>query len=81
MQTMNLKIEDSFYPHFQAIIESFIKDKKVTIVKKSGQRDFEVSSIEEVQQRVHAAEKRISTGHYVNEEQYRREMDEFLKEL
>ena len=78
---MDLKIEDSFYPHFQALIESFIKDKKVTIIQKSGQHDIEISSINVVQQRVYAAEKRISSGHYVNEEQYRREMDDFLKEL
>jgi len=32
MQIMNLRIDDSFYPHFKAIIESFVKDKKIEVM-------------------------------------------------
>lgn len=32
MQTVNLEIEDDFFPHFKAIIECFVNDGKVIIV-------------------------------------------------
>lgn len=86
MQTMNLKIDDNFFPHFKAMIESLVKDKKVEVVDQ--EYDYEnnypesvvVSSVEEVRQRVHEAENRINDGEYLTQEQYDETMNKFFKE-
>lgn len=86
MQTISLKVEDSFFPHFKALIDSLIKDKKVEVVDE--EYDYEnnypqsvaVSSIEEVRRRVYAAEDRIKSGEYLSDEQYDGAMDKFFKE-
>lgn len=83
MQTINLKIDDTFFPHFKAILESFVKDKKVEIVQDDS-FDFEnnypknavVSSVEDVRKRVFEAEKEIG----INEDQYNKLMDKFFTE-
>lgn len=83
MQTINLKIDDTFFPHFRAILESFVKDKKVEIIQ-DDDFNFEsnypksavVSSVEDVRKRVFEAEKEIG----VNEEQYNKFMDKFFTE-
>jgi hypothetical protein len=80
---MNLKIDDTFFPHFKAILESFVKDKKVEIIQ-DDDFDFEgnypksavVSSVEDVRKRVFEAEN--ETG--INEEQYNKLMDKFFTE-
>jgi hypothetical protein len=82
MQTMNLQIEDSFFPHFKAMIDSFVNDRKVQVVDDSY--DYEnnypqsvvVSSIEEVRRRVFEAEQ--ETG--VTEEEYNILMDKFFQD-
>jgi hypothetical protein len=86
MQTMNLQIEDSFFPHFKAMIDSFVNDRKVQVVDDSY--DYEnnypqsvvVSSIEEVRRRVFEAEKRIEAGDFITEEEYEIQMNNFFKE-
>ena len=86
MQTISLKVEDSFFPHFKALIDSLIKDKKVELVDDSY--DYEnnypqsvvVSSVEEVRRRVHEAEERIKSGEDLGEVQYNELMDKFFKE-
>lgn len=83
MQTINLKIDDTFFPHFKAILESFVKDKKVEIIQ-DDDFDFEnnypknavVSSVEDVRKRVFEAEKEIG----LNEDQYNKLMDKFFTE-
>ncbi|MFA5234948.1 MAG: hypothetical protein WC390_11170 [Sulfurimonas sp.] len=83
MQTINLKIDDTFFPHFKAILESFVKDKKVEIIQ-GDDFDFEnnypknvvVSSVEDVKKRVFEAENEIG----LNEEQYNKLMDKFFTE-
>ena len=87
MQTLNLKIDDNFFPHFRAIIESFIKDDKVRIIE-DEQYDLEnnypqsllINSVEEVRKRVYEAEKRVKNGHYVTEEEYNERMNKFFKD-
>ncbi|MDD2698336.1 MAG: hypothetical protein PHF17_06005 [Arcobacteraceae bacterium] len=82
MQTMNLQIEDSFFPHFKAMIDSFVNDRKVQVVDDSY--DYEnnypqsvvVSSIEEVRRRVFEAEQ--ETG--VTEEEYNILIDKFFQD-
>lgn len=83
MQTINLKIDDTFFPHFKAILESFVKDKKVEIIQ-DDDFDFEnnypksavVSSVEDVRKRVFEAEKERG----LNEDEYNRLMDRFFTE-
>lgn len=87
MQTINLKVEDSFFPHFKAILDSFIKDKKVQVIE-NEEYDFEnnypqntvISSVEEVKKRVFEAEKRISNGDFITEKEYEKQMDKFFQE-
>ena len=86
MQTISLKVEDSFFPHFKALIDSLVKDKKVELV--DDEHDYEnnypqsvvVSSVEEVRRRVLEAEERIKSGEYLSEAQYNELMDRFFKE-
>jgi len=61
MQTINLQIEESFYPHFKAMIDSFVNDKKIKILKKeyAFSDNMTVSSVQEVQERVYASEKEM----------------------
>ena len=85
MHTMNLKIDDSFFPHFQALIESFVKDKKVEIIENYNYdnnfpKNLTINNVHEVQNRVFEAETRIKNGEYITEEQYDRSMDKFFKE-
>lgn len=82
MKTMSLKIEDSFFPHFKAMIDSLAKDKKVKVIKKKY--DYEnnypesvvVSSVEEVKRRVFEAEQEEG----MTEEEYQQFMDKFFEE-
>lgn len=64
MQTINLKIDDAFFPHFEAILESFVKDKKVEIIQDDGfefesnyPKNMLVSNTEDVRKRVFESEK------------------------
>ncbi|RXK14509.1 hypothetical protein CP965_03400 [Halarcobacter mediterraneus] len=82
MPTMNLKIDDDFFPHFKAMIDSFIKDKKVEVidtVKNDYPSSLTINSIEEVQKRVLDAERRINDGNYITQEQYEEKMDDFFQ--
>jgi hypothetical protein len=86
MQTISLKVEDGFFPHFKALIDSLVKDKKVELV--DDDYDYEnnypqsvvVSSVEEVRRRVYEAEDRVKKGEYLNEAQYDELMNKFFKE-
>ncbi len=82
MQTMNLKIEDSFFPQFKEMIENFVKDNKVKIVDEEYDHENNypqsvvVSSVEEVRKRVYEAEQEEG----LSEEEYEAQMDKFFKE-
>lgn len=76
MQTLSLKIDDTFFPHFKAMLDSFIKDKKVEIIDTDDQHSFIVSSVEEVQKRVLEAENEPS----LSQEAYQAQMDAFFKD-
>jgi hypothetical protein len=83
---MNLKIDDSFFPHFKAMIDSFVKDHKVEVIEdeydyeKSYPKNVVVSSIEEVRSRVEEAQKRIESGEFHTQEQYELIMEKFFSE-
>ena len=77
MQTMNLQIDENFYPHFKALIDSFVNDNKIKIIKKNYQLPNEViiSSVEDVKQRVYSAEKEVG----MSKNEYNLTMDDFFK--
>ena len=43
--------------------------------------DFEISNVEEVRGRVIEAEKRITNGEFLTEQEYEEEMEKFFKRL
>ena len=74
---MNLEIDNAFFPHFEAIIASFVKDNKVSIVEvddydyaKHAPESVIVSSVEEVRRRVALAEERIQQTGGIKEEEF-----------
>ena len=77
VQTINLQIDESFYPHFKAMIDSFVNDNKIRIIKKKETfpKELLASSVEEVQRRVYASEQEES----LSQDEYNRDMDEFFK--
>ena len=74
MQTLNLKIDDTFFPHFKAILERFIKDKKIEIIDNNS-HDFMVNSVEDVQKRVFEAEQETS----LSQDEYNEKIESFFK--
>ena len=77
LHTINLQIDDSFYPHFKAILDSFVKDNKLKIInnKETSSEDIFVNSIEEVRHRVYLSEQEPS----LSQDQYNKDMDDFFK--
>ncbi|MBN2824650.1 MAG: hypothetical protein JXQ76_04955 [Campylobacterales bacterium] len=84
MQTLNLRIEDSFFPQFRAMIEDFVKEHKVEVIDNDEEYDYEnnypqsvvISSVEEVRRRVYEAEQEEG----MSEEEYNAFMDKFFEE-
>jgi len=77
MQIVTLKINDSFYEHFMALVDSLPK-KQVKVIDRSINKEIIVSSEAEVRCRAFEAEDRIKSGEYVTPEGYRQMMDQFL---
>jgi citrate lyase synthetase len=77
MQTVTLKINDSFYEHFMALVDSLPK-KQVKVIERSMNEEMIVSSATEVRRRAFEAENRIKSGEYVTQDGYRQMMDQFL---
>jgi len=83
MKSLNLRVEDSFFPHFKAMIDSLVKDHKVQIIE-DDTYDFEnnypqsvaVSSVEEVRRRVYEAEQEVG----LSEAEYEEQMNRFFKD-
>lgn len=75
MQTLNLKVDDTFFPHFKAILDSFIKDKKIEIIESDLQKSFTITSVEEVKRRVFEAEAETS----LSQQEYNAQIDAYFK--
>ena len=80
---MNLEIDNNFFPHFKAMIDSLVKDNKVSVVEiddydyaSKAPESAIVSSVEEVRRRVALAE--AEEG--ITEEEYEIAMTKFFKE-
>lgn len=74
MQTVTLKINDNFYSHFMAVVNSLPK-KQVRVVSKSIPRGIVASTIDDVEQRIIDAEKSKS----LDDATYKKEMADFFK--
>jgi hypothetical protein len=75
MQTIKLHVEDAFYAHFMALIESLSKDKKVEIVHNDFPEQLLVRTVKEVQTRIQSAQK----SETISEKQYDENMNLFFK--
>ena len=76
MQTINLKVEDDFFPHLKAILESFVKDKKVRIIENELPANVIVSSVEEIHRRIAEAESEVG----MSQEEYDLQMERFFRD-
>ncbi|MCX6052726.1 MAG: hypothetical protein NTZ60_09465 [Campylobacterales bacterium] len=76
MQTLNLRVDESFFPHFKVMLDSFVKDKKVEIIEDTFQKHLIASSVEDVRKRVFEAEQQQS----VSQEEYEKLMNAFFVE-
>ncbi len=78
---MHLEVDNSFFPHFQAMIESFVKDHKVSILNvnhdapSAAPASVVLSSVAEVQRR--ALEAELQPG--ISSEEYEKEMEGFFR--
>ena len=85
MKKISLKIDDAFFPHFKALIESLVKDKKVQVIEEGYAYEKRVpegavaATVEEVQERVYDAEKQIESGEYDTEASYQNKMEDFFE--
>ena len=87
MKTLNLKIDDNFFPQFKALVDSYVNEHKIEIIKDEN-FDYEnnypqsvvLSSVEEVKKRVLESEQRIEKGEFHTQEDYEKLMNKFFSE-
>ena len=87
MKTLNLKIDDNFFPQFKALVDSYVNEHKIEIIKDEN-FDYEnnypqsvvLSSVEEVKKRVLESEHRIEKGEFHTQEDYEILMNKFFSE-
>jgi len=87
MKTLNLKIDDNFFPQFKALVDSYVNEHKIEIIKDEN-FDYEnnypqsvvLSSVEEVKKRVLESEHRIEKGEFHTKEDYEILMNKFFSE-
>lgn len=86
MHTIKINIEDSFYPHFKALIDSLVESKQIAYVEKSDYNpetsypeSVVLSTVEAVRDKVLEAEKSVQNGNYVEEETFWSNIDERMK--
>ncbi len=85
MKTLNLKIDDSFFPQFKALVDSYVNEHKIEIIKDEN-FDYEnnypqsvvLSSVEDVRKRVLSSENRIENGEFHTQEDYEVLMNKFF---
>lgn len=87
MKILNLKIDDNFFPQFKALVDSYVNEHKIEIIKDEN-FDYEnnypqsvvLSSVEEVKKRVLESESRIEKGEFHTQEDYEILMNKFFSE-
>lgn len=87
MKTLNLKIDDNFFPQFKALVDSYVNEHKIEIIKDESfdyENDYPksvvLSSVEEVKKRVLESEHRIEKGEFHTQEDYEILMNKFFSE-
>ena len=83
MHTLTINVNDSFYPHFKALIEGLAQSKKLEFSEKKAMHEFPkkllIDSAQEVQKRALSAEARVASGDYVKEEAFWKSIDKHLE--
>ena len=82
--TLTLRVNEKVMPNILSLLQDYIRSKDVEVVDdvvRRYQEEILVSSKEEVRRRIMEAEKRIARGDYLDEEEYQKEMQEFLANL
>ena len=86
MHTIKINIEDSFYPHFKALIDNLVESKQVSYFEKSddnSEADYPKSvvlnSVAAVREKVLVAEKNVQDGSYMKEDAFWRNIDKSMK--
>jgi len=74
MQTVTLKIDDSFYAHFMALVDSLPK-KQVKVVDRPIPAGIVATTIDDVEKRIEEAEKSKD----LDSTTYKKEMSDFFK--
>lgn len=83
MKTLNLKIDDNFFPQFKALVDGFVNEHKMEIIQdetSSYPNSLVLSSVEEVNKRVLESESRISNGEFHTQDDYEVSMNKFFSE-
>lgn len=83
MKTLNLKIDDNFFPQFKALVDGFVNEHKMEIIQdetSSYPNSLVLSSAEEVKKRVLESESRISNGEFHTQDDYEVSMNKFFSE-
>ena len=87
MKTLNLKIDDNFFPQFKALVDSYVNEHKIEIIKDENfdyknnyPQSVVLSSVEEVKKRVLESEQRIEKGEFHTQEDYEILMNKFFSE-
>ena len=86
MHTIKINIEDSFYPHFKALIDSLVESKKIAYVEKSDYnsetsypKSVVLNTVDAVREKVLEAEKSVQNGNYVKEAAFWNNIDKCMK--
>ena len=87
MKTLNLKIDDNVFPQFKALVDGYVSEHKIEIIKDENfdyknnyPQSVVLSSVEEVKKRVLESEHRISNGEFHTQEDYEKLMNKFFTE-
>ena len=87
MKTLNLKIDDNFFPQFKALFDGYVSEHKIEIIKDENfdyknnyPQSVVLSSVEEVKKRVLESEQRIEKGEFHTQEDYEKLMNKFFSE-
>lgn len=80
MHQLTINVNESFYPHFKALIDSLVKSKQLNYVetKEDKKQFFDqiiLNSVEEVKRKVQEAEDRVHAGSYVEEDVFWKNID------
>lgn len=77
MHTLKLQVNESIYSQVLSFINQF-QNNEINLIEDTKQEDYIVSSIKEVQKRVHKAE---SNANYISADKFWADMDKKIEAL